>query len=171
MAKNIIPKTRLGAFALVALAVALTGCGDAKTSGAAAGSSSAPPIKTERLTKSELISRADAICKDMQEQIKAVPPPENIAGLADALAKQIEISQPAIKQLLTLNPPADIADTYDSWTTKMQELHEMTIRARSAAKDGPSGEIGKIVTEGGKIDQQANALGTKLGFKVCVNKS
>lgn len=154
---------RIPLFALTIIALALAGCGDsAKTTGG--GDDAAEPAP---LTRTELIAKADAICKDMQKKLDAVPAPESMDELATAIGKQIDLSGPAIKKLQALAPPEDLASTYDSWTAKLAQMQAGTERIRAAAASGSQTEVQKIVDEVDAVNKQADRLGRQIGFKAC----
>ncbi|MBJ7354934.1 MAG: hypothetical protein JHC98_08925 [Thermoleophilaceae bacterium] len=154
---------RLPLLALSILALALAGCGSSdKTTGD--GASAAAPAP---LTKTELVAKADAICKDMQAKIDKIQEPETIKELESAISEQIKLSGPAIEELESLTPPEDLAAEYKSWTAKLQELQQGTEKVREAAASGSQDQVQKVIAEVDSVNTKADEIGKKLGFKVC----
>lgn len=154
---------RLPLLALSILALALAGCGSSNDTAGGGNDAAAP----EPLTKTELIAKADTICQDMQDKIDAIPEPENMDDLASAIGKQLELSDPAIKELHELTPPEDLASEYESWTAKLDELQSGTERIREAAASGSEAEVQKIIDEVDTVNTEADKIGKAIGFKAC----
>jgi hypothetical protein len=155
---------RLPLLALSILALALAGCGSSDKTTSGGGNDTAEPTP---LTKTELISKADAICKDMQTKINAIKDPESMSDLEDAISKQLELSGPAIKELEALVPPEDLSSDFEAWTAKLNELQTGTERVRKAAASGSQDEVEKVIAEVDKVNTKADELGKEIGFKVC----
>mgnify|MGYP006392085679 FL=1 len=151
--------------ALTIFALALVGCGDSEKS-TQSDKDSAAPAPTA-LTKTELVAQADAICKDMQKELDAVPSPESMEDLEKAIAKQIEIAGPAIEELQAVTPPEELATKYEAWTSKLATMQERTVEIRKAAAAGSQEEVQKIVTDTSSINTEADKLGKQIGFKTC----
>lgn len=153
---------RLPLLALSILALALAGCGSSDSS--SGGNETATP---EPLTKTELVAKADAICKNMQTKIDAIPAPESIDDLATAIGEQIELSGPAIEDLKELTPPEDLQTQYDAWIAKLDELQAGTEEVKAAADTGSEEKVNAVVEKIDKINTKADEIGKELGFKVC----
>ena len=154
---------RLPLLALSILALAFAGCGGSDNNSGDGGDTAAP----EPLTKTELIAKADAICKDMQTKLDAVPEPESMDDLASAIGTQIKLSGPAIEKLKELTPPDDLASEYESWTAKLDELQAGTEKVRDAAESGSEEQVSKVINEVDSVNTEADKIGKELGFKVC----
>lgn len=153
---------RLPLLALSILALALAGCGSSDSSNGE-NDAAAP----EPLTKTELIAQADAICQDMQDKLDSIPEPENFEQLESAIAKQVAVSGPAIKELEELTPPEDLATQYESWTAKLDELQTGTEQVREAAASGSQEQVQKVIDEVEPVNKEADKIGKAIGFKVC----
>lgn len=159
---------RISSLALAVLALVVAGCGGSDDTGSNSGngSGSAKPV-TPALTKSELVTKADAICQDMQDELDDVPSPESLSDLAAAYGTAFDASASALKDLNSLTPPADLEGDYNSWTDKLEEMNELTAEIRDAAKSGSQSKVDEISSSMGAIDSEANKVGKQLGFKVC----
>lgn len=153
---------RLSLLALAVIALALAGCGGSdSTSG---GDDAAKPTP---LTKTELVAQADEICKDMQTKIDEIASPESIEELEAAIGQQIEIAGPAIVKLQALTPPDDLASDYESWTSKIQQMQDGTLKVRAAAASGSQAAVEKVVKEVDTVNKEADKIGKAIGFKYC----
>jgi hypothetical protein len=138
---------------LVACALALGGCG-----GEDGG---------DRLSKAELVSRADSICKTYEARLDALGTPENQEQLADFADKALPIARQGRDDLADLEPPEELEDEYDAWLEQGDRAIDIVERLRDAAKDGDSAEVQKIAGEAEATDREANRLARQLGFRQC----
>jgi hypothetical protein len=141
------------------VAAALCGAGLA----ACGGSSSTT------LSRTELVSKANAICTTAQTSAKAVPQPASIqdAGQAAAYFDKIgPIAEIETSDLQALKPDSSAAPDWNAFISAQQAANTLlqTIRKKADAKD-PSGlqDLGKIQGAG----QQVASTATKLGGTVC----
>ncbi len=154
---------RIPLLALCILVLTLAGCGSSESTTSGGDGAAAP----EPLTKTELVAKADAICKDMQAKLDKIPAPENIEGLEDAISQQIKLSGPAIKKLAALKPPEDLASQYDAWIEQLNQLQAGTEDVRDAAAAGSEEKVQQVVDRVNSVNTKADELGKKLGFKAC----
>lgn len=154
---------RLPLLALSILALALAGCGSSDETTGGKNKAAAP----KPLTKTELFAKADAVCKDMQKKIDAIPAPESIDELESVIGKQLDVSGPAIKKLEALTPPEDLASDYESWTAKLDQLQSGTEKIRKAAASGSEAQVEKIIGEVKPINTKADEIAKAIGFKAC----
>jgi hypothetical protein len=145
----------------LSLVIAAAACGTALP--ACGGSSS------NTLSRSELVSKANAICTTAQTAAKAVPQPASIqaAGQAAAYFDKIgPITDTETTQLQALKPDSSVAPDWNAFISAQQAANTLlqTIRKKADAKD-PSGlqDLGKIQGAG----QQVASTATKLGATVC----
>ncbi len=132
---------------------------------AACGGSSS----SSTLARSELVSKANAICTTAQTAAKAVPQPASIqaAGQAAAYFDKIgPITDTETTRLQALKPDSSAAPDWSAFISAQQAANTLlqTIRRKADAKD-PSGlqDLGKIQGAG----QQVASTATKLGATVC----
>jgi hypothetical protein len=138
--------------AVATLAITLAGCG----SGA-----------NDTLSKSELIDRADAVCKDVNDRTNALPAPANIKSAAGLLRKTLDILESGLKRLRDLKPPGNSQRSYEAWVAKNVALAKQAKRAQVAAAHKDERGLQRAIADASRIHNQAGRLAAKLGFKVC----
>jgi hypothetical protein len=138
-----------------ALAVALSACG---SSGSSSG-----------LSRSDLVSKANAICQTAQTAAKAVPQPTSLQDAATAAAyfdKVAPITAKETADMQALNPDGSASGDWKAFIAQQVSANALlqTIKSKADAKD-PSGlqDLQKVKPQG----DQVAAAATKLGATVC----
>jgi hypothetical protein len=134
MSKMKRTKVLIALIAVVALAAGQYGCGSGGDTGTAA---EGPP-----LTKSQFISKADAICraalKGKDEKVRAAAEEEGGNGSPQELAKLVEgvvlpIYQETVAELKNLNPPGEdeavIGKMMDEYEAGLQQAEANPVEA------------------------------------------
>jgi hypothetical protein len=142
--------------ALAVLALGLTACGssDSKDSG---------------LSKSDLISKANAICKRGTKEGTAIKPPASLndAAVAAAYFDKVEaVTKKETADLKALKPASDVKADYNAFTTAQQTAEDLVeqITAKAHAKDASGqADIAKL----GPLGKKVNAAAKKLGANDC----
>lgn len=92
------------------------------------------------------------------------PTPDSLGQLADLL-RSVE------SDLADLTPPADLASTYDSYLSGMQEVAATTDDLAEAMTQVPPGQVSpELRTIGKELSQQSEEsarIAAELGFTVC----
>jgi hypothetical protein len=73
---------------------------------------------SDRLTKSQFVTRADAICTKYEQRIQAAMrgvPAGNRTQLAGAIKRVLPVIRKGNDELRALSPPANLQDRYDRW--------------------------------------------------------
>ncbi|HEX3268727.1 MAG TPA: hypothetical protein VHQ98_12155 [Gaiellaceae bacterium] len=73
---------------------------------------------SDRLTKSEFVTRADAICAKYEQRVRAEMrgvPAGNSAELASAIERVLPVIRKGNDELRVLSPPESLQDRYDRW--------------------------------------------------------
>lgn len=154
--------SRLTALVLILPALVLVGCGGSNDSGNAG-----EPAEANPLSQAELVKRADAVCRKMQDQLRKIPPPQSLAELEKAVDKQVEASDAALGELKTLTPPNDLEQSFNSWTAKLATINEKIAKVRDAAASGSETKVNEVTASMGDINTEAGVLAKKLGLTVC----
>jgi hypothetical protein len=147
--------TRQAALAIVAVAL-LAGCG-----GGGGGSSSS------RLSKSELDSKADAICDKYQKKINDVPSPKSLKEIPGYIDDVLPILREGTSKLSDLKPPADLEGTFDEWREIQRSQVDAAVALKKAAEKGDAAEVARIASEADTKDKRGNQLASQLGAKAC----
>jgi hypothetical protein len=125
--------------------------------------------KTDTLSRSEIVAKADAICKAGAAAVNAVAVPSDISDAEQAAAyfeKVAPVNQKQTDDLEALTPDDKVKADYDALVAKQRESNDLLIvlRDKAKAKDA-SGlqDLKKLTDIGAKFD----AAATKLGAKTC----
>ncbi|HEY5261468.1 MAG TPA: hypothetical protein VIJ33_05105 [Solirubrobacteraceae bacterium] len=137
--------------ALVAAALALTGCGE----------SSPKP-----LTRAELTAKANAICKAVTAKLpkKAAGSMQEIARLAGKLASS---EQGALTELSKLVPPADLESDWKTFIADAEKLAENTAKLGEDAKSNNLKVAGPLISSSENLEQRMLAIAKRDGIKNC----
>lgn len=144
------------ATALSVVAVSLTACG---------GSDS------DTLNRSELASKGNAICKDIEPKVKAVKEPNaaDEAALAEYFGKIAPYLNEIDSRLKGLKPADDVKSDWDDLTSSIGKTSDAikTISDKVQAKDEAGAEqAGKSLDA---LGNQTDAAAKKIGLTACNN--
>ncbi len=149
-------RPRLAALVLVVTTLAASGCGDSS------GSSNS-------LTRSELIARADAICRRVNAKLASttISRPQDYARLLLPLAAY---ERAAVAEMRKLIPPASVANGWQQVLAGAQTLADATAKLGESVKGNslqgtPSTRSASIAAAKGT--QQMTAAARREGFKDC----
>lgn len=147
---------------IAALALILTGCG---SSGSSDGGE-----KPEPLTKAELVSQGDTLCKKLEKEAEAMDKAESPQEIADALDKILVHYQATLDELKKLTPPEDLAATYQTWldgNATMMDIFKELQTAAAENDDKAAEELSpKMEAQIKKLDQ----LSKEIGFQECTRQ-
>lgn len=145
---------RIGAAALAA-----TGAAAAVLAGCGGGDG--------RLSQEEFAERADAICRDVNERLDALPEPESFAEIVALVDEALPIQEEATRELRELRPPEDLEVPFARALELLDQEAELAreLRAAAAAEDGQ--RIEEVVAEIEPIDDEADAIAEQLGLTEC----
>jgi hypothetical protein len=140
----------LATVALAATALAVGGCG---------GSS-------QPLTRAELTSKADAICKRVSGKLaaKTVTSVQDVARTAPELAA---VEQEALNELSKLEPPASIENDWKVFIAGAQKLAENTSKLGEYAKSNSLKGTAGLIASSEQTVKQMTAIAKKYGITDC----
>ena len=121
----------------------------------------------ERLSRAELVERADAICSRYEARLDALGRPANASELRSFADRALPIARDGREELGELSPPEELEETYDAWLEQGDEAIEIVERLREAAAEGDQGEIQEIAEDAQRTDAESNRLAQELGFEEC----
>jgi hypothetical protein len=142
--------TRLLPLALAAGALVLAGCGGGT-----------------RLSREELVTKADAICKDYNARFTALGTPNSLEELKTFADKALPIAKEGNSKLAALKPPASLEDTYKAWLAEGDKAVDAIGRLSTAARTNDTAEVRRIGREAARENQRSNRLARQLGFESC----
>lgn len=118
-----------------------------------------------RLTKAQLIEKADATCKEFNQKQSELEAPKNQAGIADYLDKNLELFRSHLAGLRALGEPTEDASAYKSFLTLQAALVESLEKKIPEYKKNPD-----LMNKDTEIDTQrkaASAAASAFGLKEC----
>jgi hypothetical protein len=130
---------------------------------------------SDRLTKSEFSSQADAICAKYEQKIRSAMqgvPAGNETQLASAIERVLPVIRTGNDELRDLKPPKNLQDRFDRWmqigddeVTAAQKLH-------NALRDGDRQGVQSSFADLQKADAQQDRLAREeLGLNGCASGS
>jgi hypothetical protein len=153
-----MPKRSVSFVAVTVLALALAACSGG----------------TDRLTKAELITQGDAVCKTFSDKagpigqdITAAPSADNLPQYATAFGQLESVFSDMIDSLKALSPPEADQSTWDSITSGLTSELAALREAKTAAESGDLTAFNAAGTKIGQLDGETSKLATTYGFQVC----
>jgi hypothetical protein len=179
--------TRLVALALTATVFATFGCGSGTGSGGGAGrASGAGSVSgtssvsgasgggggggggqaSKRLTRAELIARADAICRRVNT-LRHSTTITSRADLARVLPPFAAYEQSALVNLTKLTPPASMKSDWNKIVANFRILAGDTEQVAEHAKSNTLSKVGSLSVALNHAGQRVSAVAARDGFKDC----
>jgi septal ring factor EnvC (AmiA/AmiB activator) len=119
------------------------------------------------LSRSELATKADAICKTGENDVKTVTAPANVADANDAAAyfgEIVPLHQKQTDALAALKPDADAKADWDAFMAAQNADQQLldSILAKAKAKDASGqADLQKIAPQAQKFAAAARKLGAE----------
>ena len=124
----------------------------------------------ERLSKADLVRKANAICAELSDELAARPSPfgsKNLIAYVDASRDDIERAVAALRRL---EPPANLEDRYDEWVATGERALDRLSELRRAAKRDDQAEVRRIFRRIVREDRDSNRLARRLGLRRCAEE-
>lgn len=125
----------------------------------------------KRLSKDELITQADVICKEANDKLEAAgkqlgqnPTPEQIQALAEGA---IPVINGAVTKLRALKPPKDDQQTIDNLWDKGVAIVPLLRQLADAAKAKDQAAVGVAFQKVEAASTEFDQLAQSYGFKEC----
>lgn len=129
---------------------------------------------SDRLTKAELITQGDAICKTFSDKagpigqdITAPPSADNLPQYAAAFGQLETPLSDMIDGLKALSPPEADQSTWDAITSGLGNGLAALREAKTAAEGADLTAFNAAGTKFSQLDTQTSQLATTYGFQVC----
>jgi hypothetical protein len=148
------PLHRLALWAapILLLCLAAAGCGGGGGGGG------------DRLSAAEYREQADAICKQADEDLRALPQPKSAAELNDFVDKVEPIVNGAVDDLDDLNPPEDLEQAHDRWVNQNRDV----LNALDDLRNASATTIRQRATEFANLSDRATKTARDdLGLDEC----
>lgn len=145
---------------LLALLAGCGGGGDSSSTSSTAG---------EELTKSELIAKGDAICKDARDRFAELQGslPTTAEETATFTQRLIDITESEINQLRALGAPASVKPALDDYLKAMDKNVEVLKEGLAAAQRSDATAYAKAQAKAVKDQVERLQLAQSVGFKEC----
>jgi hypothetical protein len=121
------------------------------------------------LSADEFRQQADAICADANTRIAALTEPSADDQILGFLQAGLPIQQEQLQKLKDLEPPDDLAGTFDEATGLLDQ--QLAAVASAADRIGGGGDPAAVVAEAQtkiqSLNDQADAKAKELGLTVC----
>jgi hypothetical protein len=123
----------------------------------------------DRLTKDELVQKADAVCADYERKVQALGEPQTLPDLATyARAARAALAH-GLDELRELEPPAELETKYETWVNTGERTLERIDELETAAAKGNQIEIRRLIDASSREDEESDRLATELGMSECAN--
>jgi hypothetical protein len=147
---------RVPAVAVLATTVVVAGCGG-----------------SDRLTKSEFMSQADAICAKYERKIRSAMqgiPAGNEEQLASAIERVLPVIRTGNDELRDLKPPENLQDRYDRWMQIGDEEVTAAQKLHNALRDGDRQGVQSAFADLQRSDARQDRLAREeLGLTGCAS--
>ena len=121
----------------------------------------------DRLTKSEFIAEADAICAKGRDHSKALPEPTTYAELAEYIRKGISIQDHDVAEIRKLKPPKNDAQDVELMLEQVERLNAAFDRLQAAAEKGDAKGVVRRSTDVRRANRAAARRARQYGLRVC----
>lgn len=121
----------------------------------------------ERLSKSEWIEQADAICAQADEDVDALTEPSTLDEIPEFTETASEISREALTELRALQPPEEDQATVDEMLDLVEQQIELGEQIGEAASDGDQEEVQRLAAEAEPLEAEANEKARQYGLEDC----
>jgi protein-tyrosine-phosphatase len=123
----------------------------------------------DRLSREELVSEADAICTQYEDELESLAQPENIQDLDRLVEDAKPIVESGLEELRGLEPPEDLEDPYDEWISRTEENVDRLDELGEAVADRDEQRIGEVVGEIQQTEEEADELAGEIGLQECAS--
>jgi hypothetical protein len=157
------------AFALLATALSAAGCGGGSTDGSLRQTAQRIDRSTASgLSEPQLIARADAICRRMNEEFAAHEPhDQSIAESARIVPHRVVVEQRVIDELNRLTPPSAIAHDLQRVIAFRATLAEELAELAQVAKQRDMDTFHRLAVSKARVHSELLAAAKGTGFTEC----
>lgn len=121
----------------------------------------------DRLSREEFQSQANAICEKYQKQLDALPQPQSIDDLPDAVSQALTLIDRQIEEIGNLNPPEEFQEDFDAMMEQADKTRDAANDLSEAAKDQDQQGIQDAIEQGQTASQEADNFASNLGLDAC----
>jgi hypothetical protein len=121
----------------------------------------------DRLSRGELQSRVNAICVEVDSQVKALGEPESIDEVAEFARKATRLAREGVAELRALEPPKDDERQYDRFLAEGDRVVALSRRLEEAAEEADAEALEQILQEARDSEDRSDRVARDLGFDEC----
>jgi hypothetical protein len=165
---------------LAVLALSIAGCGGGSSTAAPAGSSASgsgtaaanvrrtPSSSDPALSKSQLVARADTICKRLNAEIVARETPgASVQEVIRVVPGNASLEQEALKQLAKLSAPASLSRDWQQILAGRRTLATQLLALVQDAKHDDVRAMQALSAQKKRVHGTLRAVATRDGFRDC----
>lgn len=119
------------------------------------------------LTKAEYVSKGDAICKQINQKINAMPNPKSLKDFASQADEVVKLSKDGLERFRDLDAPDELEAKVGRYLNLLQEQTKLAEQIADAAREGDTAKIQEIGRQLDANDKEADKLAAEIGFKDC----
>jgi hypothetical protein len=117
--------------------------------------------------KEDFQKQANAICERYDAKINALGTPSSPADIPQFVEKAIPIIQQGVAELRALKPPQELAGDYNRMLDETEKAIPAARDLADAASKNDAAAVQKALEEGNTANQNSDRLATKIGLSGC----
>ncbi len=122
---------------------------------------------SERLSRSEYVRQADAVCSRYARTIAGLGTPRRPREIVRFTSRAIAELDRTLEQERDLKPPARLEPLKRRWLAAAARVRADMVAVRKAARANDLSAIEAALEQGVRHDDRSNALARELGLRVC----
>ncbi len=127
------------------------------------------PFKDPELTRGELLTRGDEICREAHDAFTDLQrvPPRTASQAAELTVRLIEIADDEADRIAALNGPSDFDAAIEDYVAAREEGIDAMRAGRDAASDRDSEGYARSQAEVASSQRERYRIARRIGFAVC----
>jgi hypothetical protein len=128
---------------------------------------------SHRLSHAQLVQRANSICQNFNQQLRALPQPTNPLEIGRYVKRAVPLEQNALTKLKKLKPSKGDESDYTQFVAQVQRETTLAQNELVPATQAPTNPkhvrfiLGKLAA----MDKTGNAIANKLGLSTCAQSA
>ena len=158
-------RSRVLSVVAVGCLAAMAGCGGGGSSTSSGASGASGVSGATPLSQDEFVSQADAVCKDVNDQVAALPKPSSTADLASVTQQIIDLTDQNLPKLEAITPPENLQAKFDQYVAAIKAQESTASDLAAAAKAGDTAKLQQLA---GKLKASSpDPIAKDLGLTEC----
>ena len=123
---------------------------------------------SKTLSKSQYVSRLNAMCEDFSRREKMIGDPQTVEDLVDKGPRVLDAFDKAIvDKVHRLKAPDEISDQANHMARLADEQHEVLRRLVEAAKRSDLALVDELASKNAALNRESGAVASELGATAC----